>query len=73
LNARRVLLCILFCGVALKAVAQDSASRGKAIVAQLGGGEFAKVEAQFDARMQAGLPADKLAAAWKAIIGRHGA
>lgn len=52
--------------------AQEPESIGKEIVTQLVARHFNDVESNFDDRMQAALPQDKLSAVWDSIIGKVG-
>ena len=52
---------------------QDAAARAEQVLAQLQAGDFAKIEAIFDDRMAAALPAGRLEAAWKALLTQAGA
>ncbi len=58
---------------ALPLTAQDYPSLGKTVVSELAAGQYAKVEAQFDAQMQAALPVEKLTAVWQSLVQQAGA
>src|SRR3954453_12404309 len=53
--------------------APDLTARAAALIASLAAGNTAAVEAQFDDRMKAALPADRLAAAWDGVLQQAGA
>jgi hypothetical protein len=55
------------------AAAPDFEALGRATVSELADGAFDKVVARFDAKMTAGLPREKLAATWEAVVGQVGA
>jgi dienelactone hydrolase len=50
-----------------------AATEAQQIIHELAAGQFDKVEAQYDARMAAALPAGKLAASWPSLIELEGA
>jgi uncharacterized protein len=71
-------VCVLPTAVG-RVAAQESDSQNSAaataaqqIIHELVGGQFDKVEAQYDARMAAALPAGKLAASWPSLIEQEG-
>ena len=50
-----------------------AATEAQQIIHELAVGQFDKVEAQYDARMAAALPAGKLAASWPSLVEQEGA
>lgn len=53
--------------------AGDQKAHAAAVLASMAAGDFAAVEAQFDDRMKAALPAGRLAAAWNGLLAQVGA
>ena len=49
------------------------ATEGKNVVQEMAAGEFARVEAQYNAKMTAALPAGNLEASWKNLVSQMGA
>ncbi|MFZ3217396.1 MAG: alpha/beta fold hydrolase [Candidatus Acidiferrales bacterium] len=74
-----LLMLLVAPGAALPSAAQEpekespSAADAKQIIQNLADGQFAKVEAQFDARMAVALPPGKLATSWPDLIRQEGA
>ena len=76
-----LVLCIcVVAGVVARGAAQEAkeensaaATSARLVIQELAAGQFDKVEAQYDARMAAALPAGKLASTWPSLIEQVGA
>ena len=66
------ILAILMTLTSVVIAAPDFEMLGRDAVSELASGAFDKVVARFDPKMAAGLPREKLAAAWQAIVGQAG-
>src|SRR5208282_1559918 len=67
-----VALAILPCAAQGQETASSPESVARKLLQEIAAGQFDKVEAQYDAKMSAGLPAGRLAAAWGGLLGKAG-